>query len=106
MTDSGCCQVLLCFGGCVCAASGRYQVLDAGQEFEELPTSYINFITENDIWGSGRAIYPINRVNEVTGKAFEDRQHIMYVNASYKGDNQIGELMHDFMAFRGAVHGF
>lgn len=73
------------------------EILDAGQEFEELPTSYIIFITENDIWKAGRAIYPINRINEVTGEAFNDRQHILYVNASYKGDDPIGELMHDFL---------
>ena len=28
---------------------------------------------------------------------FEDRQYILYVNASYKGDDDIGRLMHDFL---------
>ena len=28
---------------------------------------------------------------------FEDRQHILYVNASYHGDDDIGRLMHDFL---------
>ena len=28
---------------------------------------------------------------------FSDRQHILYVNASYQGDDPIGELMHDFL---------
>ena len=71
--------------------------LDLGQEFEELPTTYIIFITENDIWGGGQAIYPIDRINAATGLPFEDRQHILYVNASYKGDDDIGRLMHDFL---------
>ena len=71
--------------------------LNAGQEFEELPTTYIIFITENDIFKGGKALYPINRINEVTGKPFNDRQHILYVNASYKGEDQIGDLMHDFL---------
>ena len=31
------------------------------------------------------------------GVPFEDRQHILYVNASYKGDDDIGRLMHDFL---------
>ena len=71
--------------------------LDAGQEFEELPTSYIIFITENDIWEAGKAIYPILKTIGGTKLEFADRQHILYVNASYQGDDLIGELMHDFL---------
>ena len=72
--------------------------LNAGQEFEELPTTYIIFITENDIWKGGKAIYPIKKVVEgADNTAFNDRQHILYVNASYQGDDPIGELMHDFL---------
>ena len=71
--------------------------LNAGQRFEELPTTYIIFITENDIWGAGKALYPMDRFNIVTGELFEDRQHILYVNASFKGDDPLGMLMHDFL---------
>ena len=71
--------------------------LDAGQEFEELPTTYIIFITENDIWGGGQALYPVNKTMGGVGVPLEDRQHILYVNASYKGDDDIGRLMHDFL---------
>ena len=72
--------------------------LNAGQEFEELPTTYIIFITENDIWKGGKAIYPIKKIVEgAEGVAFNDRQHILYVNASYQGDDPIGKLMHDFL---------
>jgi len=71
--------------------------LNAGQQFEELPTTYIIFITENDIWGAGKALYPMERLNIVTGEPFEDRQHILYVNASYEGDDPLGMLMHDFL---------
>ena len=28
---------------------------------------------------------------------FHDRQHILYVNASYRGDDLLGQLMHDFL---------
>jgi hypothetical protein len=71
--------------------------LNAGQEFEELPTTYIIFITENDIFKAGQALYPIDRINAATGKPFNDRQHILYVNASYKGEDPLGLLMHDFL---------
>ena len=71
--------------------------LSAGQEFEELPTTYIIFITENDIWGAGQAVYPVSKTIAGINAAFEDRQHVLYVNASYKGDDPIGDLMHDFL---------
>lgn len=71
--------------------------LNQGQEFEELPTTYIIFITENDIFKAGKAIYSINRTIAETSAHFIDRQHILYVNASYKGEDDIGKLMHDFL---------
>ena len=71
--------------------------LDAGQEFEELPTTYIIFITENDIFKGGQALYPINKTVGGINVPFHDRQHILYVNASYKGNDPLGQLMHDFL---------
>ena len=73
------------------------EFLSEGQKFTELPTTYIIFITENDIWGGGQALYPVNKTLGGIRIPFEDRQHILYVNASYKGDDDIGRLMHDFL---------
>ncbi len=70
--------------------------LNAGQEFEELPDTYIIFIMDEDIYGKGEALYPIERINLVTGKPFEDGEHILYVNGEYRGESEIGMLMHDF----------
>lgn len=70
--------------------------LDAGQEFDELPDTYTIFITEKDFYGKGEALYPIERMNLVTGKMFNDGEHILYVNGEYRGDSELGKLMHDF----------
>ena len=70
--------------------------LDANQKFSELPETYTIFITEKDFYGMGEPIYPIERVNLVTGKLFADGEHILYVNGEYRGDSDIGKLMHDF----------
>lgn len=32
----------------------------------------------------------------VTGKPFDDGTYILYVNGEYRGDDEIGKLMHDF----------
>ena len=54
------------------------------------------FITQTDIFGYGIPIYTINRHFEEIDDIFDDGSHIVYVNGSYKGDDTIGRLMHDF----------
>lgn len=78
------------------ASALNIENLDAGQDFDDLPNVYIIFITENDIFGQGKPVYPVGRVNFVTGKLFDDGEHILYVNGAYRGDDEIGRLMHDF----------
>ena len=70
--------------------------LDVGQKFSELPDTYTIFIIEKDLYGMGEPVYPIERVNLLMGKPFEDGEHILYVNGEYRGDSDIGKLMHDF----------
>ncbi len=70
--------------------------LDAGQEFSELPDTYTIFIIEKDFYGMNEPVYPIERMNLLTGKTFEDGEHILYVNGEYRGVSDIGKLMHDF----------
>ncbi len=74
--------------------------LHAGQEFKELPDTYIIFIIEKDFYGQDEPVYPIERINLATGKFFEDGEHILYVNGEYRGDSAIGKLMHDFNCTR------
>ena len=70
--------------------------LSKGEPFESLPDTYTIFITEKDFFGEQEAIYQIQRMNLTTGKPFHDGTHILYVNGEYRGDSDIGKLMHDF----------
>lgn len=70
-------------------------ILNPGQDFDELPESYVIFITKEDVLGDGEAIYHINRIIEESGKKFPDETHIIYVNAKRQDDTEFGRLMHD-----------
>ena len=71
-------------------------MLKEGQEFSELRDSYMVFITQTDIFGHGLPIYTINRHFEEFDDIFDDGSNFVYVNGSYKGDDAVGKLMHDF----------
>ena len=70
--------------------------LRKGSDYEQLPESYVIFITENDVWQRGLARYHVNRIIEELNQPFEDGSHIIYVNGNYKGTDDIGRLMNDF----------
>ncbi len=70
--------------------------LDAGQKFQELPDTYTIFITEKDFYGMGKPVYKIQRINLTAEKPFDDGSFILYVNGEYRGEDDMGKLMHDF----------
>lgn len=75
-------------------------------EFKELPDTYTIFIIEKDFYGQSEAVYPIERINLATGKSFEDGENILYVNGEYRGESDIGKLMHDFNCTQAADMNF
>ena len=68
----------------------------SGERYSELPETYIIFITANDVLKGGLPLYTVERMIQETSAPFNDRAHIVYVNGSYRGDDEIGHLMHDF----------
>ena len=69
--------------------------LNPGQDFEELPESYVIFITRDDILGYGLPIYHIDRQIKELEEAYQDEAHIIYVNSRKQDDTELGRLMHD-----------
>ena len=53
-------------------------------------------ITQNDYFAEGLPVYTVNRHIEELDIRFKDGSHIVYVNVSYRGNDPIGQLMHDF----------
>ena len=53
--------------------------LEKGAAFTDLPETYVIFITENDIFHGGKALYHIDRtILEMDHAPFGDRAHIIY----------------------------
>ena len=73
-------------------------ILKSGDDTEDIPDSYVIFITENDVMGKNQAIYHIQRYVEFNegNELFGDGSHIIYVNGKYRGNDEVGKLMHDF----------
>ena len=71
-------------------------MLEAGKDFEDLPESYMIFITRGDALKNCLPIAHIRRRIDETGKVFEDAACVIYVNSSIREDTKLGRLMHDF----------
>ena len=69
--------------------------LNPGQDFDDLPESYVIFITRDDALGYGLPIYHIDRKIEEVSENFKDEAHIIYVNSKKQEDTELGKLMHD-----------
>ena len=72
--------------------------LEKGSDFNELPETYVIFITENDVLGHNKPIYFIERTIIGLDTLFGDEEHIIYVNGAYEDDTtELGKLIHDFL---------
>ena len=73
-------------------------ILKTGDDTENIPDSYVIFITENDVMKGNQSIYPVERYVTIGENKvlFGDGSHIIYVNGKYRGNDEIGKLMHDF----------
>ena len=72
-------------------------LLQQGDDFSDLPETFVIFITENDVIGDGLPLYTIDRQIINTCQPFDDGEHIIYVNGADKdASTALGKLMHDF----------
>ena len=79
------------------------EFLKAKDKFEELPVSYVIFITENDVRGENQLIYNFEWTDTVTGKPLNDGAHIIFVNGAYNNaddTSDLAKLVHDFRCKR------
>lgn len=75
------------------------EFLKEKQEFDKLPTTYVIFVTENDVRKSNRPVYFFERKDALTGESFGDDEYIIFVNGAYKNpddNSDLSKLIHDF----------
>ena len=70
-------------------------ILEPGKNFDQLPESYVIFITRKDALGKKLPILHIERTIKETGEDFGDQSHFIYVDSSRQDDTELGRLMHD-----------
>ena len=75
-----------------------YHNLKKNAKFQEMPETFVIFITEHDVLEDGEQIYHVERMRLATKRIFPDLENIIYVNGSYKDDSgsALGDLIHDF----------
>ena len=70
-------------------------LLQPGKLYEELPDTYVIFITENDVLHDNLTLYNIRRRIDENAQYFEDGSRIIYVNSQRRDDTALGKLMQD-----------
>jgi hypothetical protein len=71
--------------------------LKPGEEWDNLPETYVIFITKDDVFKRGLPLYHIDRYIEDIMEKADDGLHIVYVNGSCRNSSTaLGKLMHDF----------
>lgn len=72
-------------------------VTQPGDRFENVPTVYIIYISEFDVFGLNRTIYHIQNRIEETGTAVDDGLYRIFVNAAVNDGSDIADLMKCFV---------
>lgn len=67
------------------------------EDYDDLPETYVIFLTAKDVFGKGLPVYTVDRtVSELGHISFNDHEHIIYVNGECTDDTPLGRLVHDF----------
>ena len=66
------------------------------EKWSHFPEMYVVFICEKDVLKTNEVINHIQRYM-INGMVFQDKLHIIYLNASMQDETPLGKLMHDMM---------
>ena len=72
------------------------EFLAKGMDYKDLPDRIHFYISKNDIWHCGKAIYPVGKTLGDTGITYDDGEYIFFVNAAVDDGSRIAKLMNYF----------
>ena len=75
------------------AACITANVVDPGEQFEQVDDLVVVYISEFDPFDEGRTVYHVRNMVEETGRAVLDGLREIYVNTKYNDGSEIAELM-------------
>lgn len=70
--------------------------LSKGDEYYNIPDSYVIFFCERDVIGDGKPLYEIHNIVKQTGKVFEDGRTLIFINGEIEDETPLGRLVRDF----------
>lgn len=70
---------------------------EPGDDFKDVQDVIVIYISEFDIFGSGKTIYHVENAIRETGEVFNDGLCSVYVNATCKDGSKLSDLMLHFM---------
>ena len=79
------------------AACITANVVDPGEQFEQVDDLVVVYISEFDPFDEGRTVYHVRNMVEETGRAVLDGLREIYVNTKYNDGSEIAELMQCFL---------
>ena len=80
------------------SAALDHVMLKEGEDYRDMKDSYVIMFMEEDYLRGSKPIYAFERMDILTGKCFDDGNHIIYVNCAYEDSStEIGRLVHDLL---------
>ncbi len=70
--------------------------LQKGTDYDEMPEVRVIYISEKDIWKSGKTVYHMQKTLKGTNVVYEDGIHTTYINAEVDDRSEIAKLMKYF----------
>lgn len=72
------------------------ECLEKGKDYHQMPDVHIIYISETDLWASGRTLYNVKKKFEGTEIPYDDGVYVTYVNAEVDDGSDVAKLMDYF----------
>lgn len=72
------------------------ECLEKGKDYHEMPDVHIIYISETDLWASGKTLYNVEKKFKETEIPYDDGVYVTYVNSEIDDGSDVAKLMDHF----------